>query len=147
MLDLKTVKPVWVGLEGVLDLRRYAATAPADSPRKAVYVEAGRGCPFDCSFCATAPFWHRRYRVKAIADSNIGIMGHVGLTPQSATKLGGFKAQGRTADAAKQLFDDALALQDAGAFAVVLEAVPSAVAARVSEALHVPTVGIGVSVS
>jgi 3-methyl-2-oxobutanoate hydroxymethyltransferase len=82
-------------------------------------------------------------RVQAIADSNIGVMGHVGLTPQSATKLGGFRAQGRTADAAKQLYDDALALQEAGAFAIVLEAVPAAVAARVSEALEVPTIGIG----
>ena len=82
-------------------------------------------------------------RVRAIAESNIGVMGHVGLTPQSATKLGGFKAQGRTADAAKRLFDDALALQEAGAFAVVLEAVPAPVAARVSSALDVPTIGIG----
>jgi len=82
-------------------------------------------------------------RVRAIAESNIGIMGHVGLTPQSATKLGGFKAQGRTGAAAKQLFDDALALQEAGAFAVVLEAVPAAVAVRVSAALDVPTIGIG----
>jgi 3-methyl-2-oxobutanoate hydroxymethyltransferase len=82
-------------------------------------------------------------RVRAIADSNIGVMGHVGLTPQSATKLGGFKAQGRTADAAKRLYEDALALQDAGAFAIVLEAVPAPVAARVSEALDVPTIGIG----
>ena len=82
-------------------------------------------------------------RVRAIADSNIGIMGHVGLTPQSATKLGGFKAQGRTGTAAKQLFDDALALQEAGAFAIVLEAVPAPVAARVSAALDVPTIGIG----
>ena len=82
-------------------------------------------------------------RVRAIAESNIGIMGHVGLTPQSATKLGGFKAQGRTAAAAKRLYDDALALQEAGAFAVVLEAVPAPVATRVSEALDVPTIGIG----
>ena len=82
-------------------------------------------------------------RVRAIAESNIGIMGHVGLTPQSATKLGGFKAQGRTAGAAKQLYDDALALQEAGAFAIVLEAVPAPVAARVTEALQVPTIGIG----
>ncbi|MBA3841821.1 MAG: 3-methyl-2-oxobutanoate hydroxymethyltransferase [Actinobacteria bacterium] len=82
-------------------------------------------------------------RVRAIADSNIGVMGHVGLTPQSATKLGGFKAQGRTSDAAKRLYDDALALQEAGAFAVVLEAVPAEVAERVSHALAVPTIGIG----
>jgi 3-methyl-2-oxobutanoate hydroxymethyltransferase len=82
-------------------------------------------------------------RVQAIADSNIGVMGHVGLTPQSATKLGGFKAQGRTSDAAKRLYDDALALQEAGAFAVVLEAVPAEIAERVSLALDVPTIGIG----
>jgi 3-methyl-2-oxobutanoate hydroxymethyltransferase len=82
-------------------------------------------------------------RVRAIADSNIGVMGHIGLTPQSATKLGGFKAQGRSADAALKLHEDALALQDAGCFAVVLEAVPAAVAARVTEALDVPTIGIG----
>jgi 3-methyl-2-oxobutanoate hydroxymethyltransferase len=82
-------------------------------------------------------------RVRAIAESNIGVMAHIGLTPQSATKLGGFKAQGRSADAAKRLYDDALALQEAGAFAIVLEAVPAAVAARVTEALAVPTIGIG----
>ena len=82
-------------------------------------------------------------RVRAIADSNIGVMGHVGLTPQSATKLGGFKAQGRSADAALKLYEDALALQDAGCFAVVLEAVPAPVAARVTQALDVPTIGIG----
>ena len=82
-------------------------------------------------------------RVRAIADSNIGVMGHVGLTPQSATKLGGFKAQGRTAEAAQRLYEDALALQEAGAFAIVLEAVPAPVAARVTQALDVPTIGIG----
>jgi 3-methyl-2-oxobutanoate hydroxymethyltransferase len=82
-------------------------------------------------------------RVRAIADSNIGVMGHVGLTPQSATKLGGFRAQGRTAEAAVRLHDDALALQAAGCFAIVLEAVPAPVAARITAALTVPTIGIG----
>jgi 3-methyl-2-oxobutanoate hydroxymethyltransferase len=82
-------------------------------------------------------------RVQAIADSNIGVMGHVGLTPQSATKLGGFRAQGRTAEAAVRLHDDALALQAAGCFAIVLEAVPAAVATRITAALSVPTIGIG----
>ena len=82
-------------------------------------------------------------RVRAIAESNIGVMAHIGLTPQSATKLGGFKAQGRSADAALKLYEDALALQDAGAFSIVLEAVPAAVATRVTEALDVPTIGIG----
>jgi 3-methyl-2-oxobutanoate hydroxymethyltransferase len=82
-------------------------------------------------------------RAKAIVDAGIAVMGHVGLTPQTATVLGGFKAQGRTASRAKQLVDDALALQEAGCFAVVLEAVPSPVARAVTEALAVPTIGIG----
>jgi 3-methyl-2-oxobutanoate hydroxymethyltransferase len=82
-------------------------------------------------------------RARAIAESSIGVMGHIGLTPQSATKLGGFRAQGRTAQAALALYDEALALQDAGCFAVVLEAVPAPVAARITSALEVPTIGIG----
>ena len=82
-------------------------------------------------------------RARAIAESSIGVMGHIGLTPQSATKLGGFRAQGRTADAALALYDEALALQDAGCFAIVLEAVPAPVATRITQALDVPTIGIG----
>jgi 3-methyl-2-oxobutanoate hydroxymethyltransferase len=82
-------------------------------------------------------------RVQAIVGAGIPVMGHVGLTPQSATMLGGFKAQGRTAEKAGRLYEDALALEAAGCFAIVLEAVPAAVAARVTEALRVPTIGIG----
>jgi 3-methyl-2-oxobutanoate hydroxymethyltransferase len=82
-------------------------------------------------------------RVQAISDAGITVMGHLGLTPQSATKLGGFKAQGRSAGKARQLFEDALELQDAGASALVLEAVPAPVAAAVSDALRIPTIGIG----
>ena len=82
-------------------------------------------------------------RVQAIVGAGIPVMGHVGLTPQSATMLGGFKAQGRTADKAERLYEDALALEAAGCFAIVLEAVPAPVAARVTEALEVPTIGIG----
>jgi 3-methyl-2-oxobutanoate hydroxymethyltransferase len=82
-------------------------------------------------------------RVRAIAESNIGVMGHIGLTPQSATKLGGFKTQGKTAEAAAELVDGALALEDAGAFAVVLEAVPAPVAAEITRRLEIPTIGIG----
>jgi len=82
-------------------------------------------------------------RAKAIVDAGIPVMGHVGLTPQTATVLGGFKAQGRTAEQARRLYEDALALERAGCFAVVLEAVPAAVAERVTEALTVPTIGIG----
>jgi 3-methyl-2-oxobutanoate hydroxymethyltransferase len=82
-------------------------------------------------------------RVQAIVGAGVPVMGHVGLTPQSATMLGGFKAQGRTADKAEQLYEDALALEAAGCFAIVLEAVPAPVAAAVTEALGVPTIGIG----
>jgi 3-methyl-2-oxobutanoate hydroxymethyltransferase len=82
-------------------------------------------------------------RVLALVGAGIPVMGHLGLTPQSATMLGGFRAQGRTAEKARQLLDDALALERAGCFSVVLEAVPAAVAARVTEALAVPTIGIG----
>jgi 3-methyl-2-oxobutanoate hydroxymethyltransferase len=82
-------------------------------------------------------------RAQALVGAGIPVMGHVGLTPQSATMLGGFKAQGRTAAKAQRLHGDARALEAAGCFAVVLEAVPAAVSARVTEALHVPTIGIG----
>jgi 3-methyl-2-oxobutanoate hydroxymethyltransferase len=82
-------------------------------------------------------------RVQAIVDAGIPVMGHIGLTPQSATALGGFKAQGRTAAQARKLVDDANALQAAGCFALVLEAVPAAVAAEVTRQLSIPTIGIG----
>ena len=82
-------------------------------------------------------------RVRAIVDAGIPIMGHLGLTPQTATKLGGMKAQGRTAIAARQLLHDARQLEAAGCFALVLEAVPSQVAARVTKTLTIPTIGIG----
>ena len=82
-------------------------------------------------------------RVQALVGAGIPVMGHVGLTPQSATMLGGFKAQGRTAAKAQKLYADARALEAAGCFAVVLEAVPAKVARRVSDTLHVPTIGIG----
>jgi 3-methyl-2-oxobutanoate hydroxymethyltransferase len=82
-------------------------------------------------------------RVRALTGAGIPVMAHVGLTPQTATMLGGFKAQGRSAAKAVQLYDDALALQAAGCFSIVLEAVPSPVAARITEALDIPTIGIG----
>jgi 3-methyl-2-oxobutanoate hydroxymethyltransferase len=86
-------------------------------------------------------------RIAAIVDAGIPVMGHVGLTPQSATLLGGYRAQGRTADAARRLIDDARALQRAGSFAIVLEAIPAIVAERVTAEIDVPTIGIGAGVS
>jgi 3-methyl-2-oxobutanoate hydroxymethyltransferase len=82
-------------------------------------------------------------RVRTIVDAGIPVMGHIGLTPQSATMLGGFKAQGRTAAKARRLFSDAQALERAGCFSLVLEAVPAPVGARITEAVSIPTIGIG----
>jgi 3-methyl-2-oxobutanoate hydroxymethyltransferase len=85
-------------------------------------------------------------RVRAIVGAGIPVMGHLGLTPQSATMLGGYKAQGRSAEKALALLSDARALEAAGCFSLVLEAVPAAVAARVSAELAIPTVGIGAGI-
>jgi 3-methyl-2-oxobutanoate hydroxymethyltransferase len=84
--------------------------------------------------------------VAALTAAGVPVMGHVGLTPQSAAALGGFRVQAREASSAARLVDDALALQDAGVFAVVLEATPDAVAELVTARLSVPTIGIGAGV-
>jgi 3-methyl-2-oxobutanoate hydroxymethyltransferase len=82
-------------------------------------------------------------RARAIVRSGIPVMGHVGLTPQSASALGGFKAQGRTADQAAKVAEDALALQAVGCFALVFEAVPAGVTEALMEKLELPVIGIG----
>jgi 3-methyl-2-oxobutanoate hydroxymethyltransferase len=82
-------------------------------------------------------------RASAIVQAGIPVMGHVGLTPQTATALGGYRAQGRTSDRALQLARDALALQEAGCFSIVFEAIPAAVAADVTARLQIPVIGIG----
>ncbi len=81
--------------------------------------------------------------VKLIVDAGIPVMGHLGLTPQSIHKLGGFRAQGRTARAAKRLIEDAQILEEAGCFSIVLEAVPDRVAELISKRVSIPTIGIG----
>jgi len=86
---------------------------------------------------------NRAETVRKITDSGVAVMGHVGLTPQSISVLGGFRAQGRTAVKARAIVDDAIMLQEAGAFAVVVECVPSVVAKAVQDALRIPVVGIG----
>jgi 3-methyl-2-oxobutanoate hydroxymethyltransferase len=82
-------------------------------------------------------------RVRALVGAGIPVMGHIGLTPQSATMLGGFKAQGRSAAKARKLLADARELEAAGCFTLVLEAVPAPVARRITETLSIPTIGIG----
>ncbi len=81
--------------------------------------------------------------VRAVVRAGIPVQGHIGLTPQSVNVLGGYRVQGRTAAAARTMVDDALALQDAGCFSIVLESVPAPVAAHVTERLSIPTIGIG----
>ena len=80
---------------------------------------------------------------RAIANAGIPVMGHLGLTPQTATQLGGYRVQAKTAPVAQQLLADALALQESGCFALVLEAIPAPVAEVVSQKLAIPTIGIG----
>ena len=82
-------------------------------------------------------------RARAIVDAGIPVMGHVGLTPQTAVALGGYRSQGRTADRALEVADDALALEAAGCFAIVFEAVPSALTEALMPRLEVPVIGIG----
>lgn len=84
--------------------------------------------------------------VNAIIGAGIPVMGHLGLTPQSVHQLGGFRTQGKTAEAAKRLLDDALLLQNAGCFGIVLEAVPKQLAELITKRLNIPTIGIGAGV-
>lgn len=87
---------------------------------------------------------HKRVQlVKRLVDEEIAVMGHIGLTPQSINKLGAYRVQGKTAAAARQLLDDAKALEDAGAFAIVLEVVPREIARLITESISIPTIGIG----
>jgi 3-methyl-2-oxobutanoate hydroxymethyltransferase len=82
-------------------------------------------------------------RARAMVDAGIPVMGHVGLTPQTATALGGYRSQGRTAERGLAVMRDALALQEAGCFAIVFEAIPSALAEVIVPRLHIPVIGIG----
>lgn len=90
---------------------------------------------------------HKRVQlVKRLVDEEISVMGHIGLTPQSINQLGAYRVQGKTTKAAQQLIDDAKAMEDAGAFAVVLEVVPREIAKMITESISIPTIGIGAGV-
>jgi 3-methyl-2-oxobutanoate hydroxymethyltransferase len=86
-------------------------------------------------------------RARAIVRAGVPVMGHVGLTPQTATALGGYRAQGRTAERARAVLDEALALQEAGCFAIVFEAIPAAVCDLIMAHMEVPVIGIGAGAS
>jgi 3-methyl-2-oxobutanoate hydroxymethyltransferase len=110
--------------EAVKNAGRFLKEARAD----AIKLEGGqRVCP----------------QIKAIADGGMLVMGHIGLTPQSSGQLGGFKAQGRTAETAKELIEDSLAIEEVGAFALLVEAVPPEVCAIIREKLKIPVYSIG----
>ena len=113
---------------GVAEALSNAARLARESGARAVKLEGGR---------LVAP------QVRALVDAGIPVMGHIGLTPQRAAVLGGFKVQGKTAAQAKALLDDAKALEKAGCFAIVLEAMPAPVAKKITESIGIPTIGIG----
>jgi 3-methyl-2-oxobutanoate hydroxymethyltransferase len=114
-------------------------TSPADAVRNAGRFLTEGGC------AAVKVEGGRRVlsAVEAILAADIPVMGHVGLTPQSFRKLGGFRVQGRSRDAAAGILEDAAALEEAGCFAVVLECVPAPLAAEITGKLEIPTIGIG----
>lgn len=85
-------------------------------------------------------------QIQAIVNAGIPVMGHLGLTPQSIHRLGGYKVQGKSAAAAERLLEDAQILEEAGCFSIVLEAIPAPVAERISKSLSIPTIGIGAGV-
>ena len=110
------------------DSVRHAGRFVQEAGAKAVKVEGGR----------------KRVRaIRAIRHAEIPVMGHVGLTPQSVHEFGGFKVQGKSAAAARSILEDALALEDAGVFSVVVEGIPAELAGMITERLSVPTLGIG----
>jgi 3-methyl-2-oxobutanoate hydroxymethyltransferase len=110
--------------EGVANAVRFVKEAGA----QAVKLEGGR---------------ERAALVRRIVDAEVPVMGHIGLTPQSVHRMGGYKVQGKTMEAIDQLRTDALALEEAGCFAVVLEGVPRELARIVTDELRIPTIGIG----
>lgn len=113
---------------GVEDTVRNAGRLIVQGRAQAVKLEGG------AAFCP---------EVRALVRASIPVVGHLGLTPQSVNAFGGYKVQGKTPTAAQKLLDDARALQDAGAFALVLECVPAPLAAKITQALAIPTIGIG----
>jgi 3-methyl-2-oxobutanoate hydroxymethyltransferase len=117
-------------------------TAPADALRNAARLlkEAGMDAVKLEGGHETVPL------VKALVENGIAVMAHVGLTPQRVAQFGGFKTQAKSARAARTLIDNAVALEDAGAFSIVLESIPAPVAAIVTERLSIPTIGIGAGV-
>ncbi len=115
----------------VTEARRNAGRLMQEGGAQAVKLEGG------CNVAAT---------IRAIVDMDIPVVGHIGLTPQSIHRMGGYKVQGKQAEQARQLLADALAVEEAGAFALVLEGIPATLAAEITAAVSIPTIGIGAGV-
>ncbi len=113
---------------GADDTVRSALRLVKEAGAEAIKLEGGRS---------------RAHLVKRLVDEEIAVMGHIGLTPQSVNKLGGYSVQGKTAETARELLADAKALEEAGAFAIVLEVVPREIAKLITESISIPTIGIG----
>jgi 3-methyl-2-oxobutanoate hydroxymethyltransferase len=110
------------------DAKRNAARFLAEGGMDAVKLEGGQ---------------HMAETIHALVQDGFAVQGHIGLTPQSVSAFGGFKAQGKTLEAARHLLDDARALEEAGAFSIVLEAIPARLAGLISRSISIPTIGIG----
>lgn len=117
---------------GIGDAKRSAVRLLAEGGVDAVKLEGGKPMA---------------ETVHALVDMGVAVMGHIGLTPQSVSGMGGFKVQGKTVEVAQQLIDDAHALAQAGAFALVLESIPARLAALITRAVPIPTIGIGAGAS
>ena len=113
---------------GIDDAKRNAARLLVEGGADAVKLEGG---------APMAP------TVRALTEIGIAVQGHIGLTPQSVSQMGGFKVQGKSVEAARRLIDDARALEDAGAFSLVLEGIPARLAGLITRSLSIPTIGIG----
>ncbi|MCT4534390.1 3-methyl-2-oxobutanoate hydroxymethyltransferase [Halodesulfovibrio sp.] len=113
---------------GIEDAMRNAARLFQEGGARAVKLEGGH---------TVVP------QVKALVSAGIPVVGHIGLTPQRVASLGGFKVQGKTAEAATSLLEEAKALEEAGVFCLVLEAIPAPIAARITQEISIPTIGIG----
>ncbi|HEY4716577.1 MAG TPA: 3-methyl-2-oxobutanoate hydroxymethyltransferase [bacterium] len=115
----------------IKDAKKNCGTVIKETGAAAVKVEGGRAIA---------------KTIRALVDIGIPVMGHVGMTPQSLNKFGGYRVQGKTPDARKKILEDALAVEAAGAFSVVLEAIPSDLAAEITSRLRIPAIGIGAGV-
>ena len=115
----------------VEDARRNAGRMIKESGAEAVKLEGGR---------------NMQESIQAIVHIDIPVMGHIGLTPQSVHQMGGYKVQGKLAEQRRKIVDDALAVEEAGAFSLVLECIPADLAQEITERLHIPTIGIGAGI-